>query len=279
MRLPATKPGVMDDVPRRESLVVSGLTTGVKAPKRAFTLIELLVVIAIIAILAAILLPVLSQAQERGRRAQCLSNLKQIGLAALAYANDNNDFVLPATQNLFPIQWEGNTTNQWADLGVPITETNGPSVWDCPDRPGFPKYSAGYNQYLTAYQYYGGITNWTDNVYNGPSASPIKTTTSKAYWMLCADVVAQPDGVHWYWPADASGWSELPAHKEGSAPIPAGGNEVFVDGSAEWVKANKMMYIHSWATPGQGSGTEPLYFWQQDLGPAQKDAAFMEHAP
>ncbi len=66
-----------------------------KRIREGFTLIELLVVIAIIAILAAILFPVFARARENARRTSCLSNVKQLGLAVLQYAQDFDESYPP----------------------------------------------------------------------------------------------------------------------------------------------------------------------------------------
>ncbi len=84
-----------------------------------FTLIELLVVIAIIAILASIALPVFTTALERGRAVQDANNLRQLGIALLANANENNDSYFDGTTN-WPTQLLAKTDTNYATFHSPF---------------------------------------------------------------------------------------------------------------------------------------------------------------
>jgi prepilin-type N-terminal cleavage/methylation domain-containing protein len=95
---------------------------------RAFTLIELLGVIAIIAMLAALLLPVLSRAKERGRTAACLSNLHQLGIALQIYVDENH--------NHLPVMYDKSTNAAAPSLPsvdtVLASQLGSPKILRCP---------------------------------------------------------------------------------------------------------------------------------------------------
>lgn len=100
--------------------------------RAAFTLIELLVVIAIIAILAAMLLPALSKAKQKGQQAYCINNTKELGLAMTIYVGDNSDtYAGAASANTYGfdvsdwIYWRGSNPGP-----IPMLPGNIPATID-----------------------------------------------------------------------------------------------------------------------------------------------------
>ena len=228
--------------------------------QRGFTLIELLVVIAIIAILAALLLPALSRAKEKGKRASCLSNLRQLAIGVTIYAGDNSDFVLQARDAIVQNCLNPPEASAARMVGL-VVQSNSVSVWSCPNRPGLPLFEPGFPQWVLGYQYFGGIAAWQNpSISSVPSRSPVKLGQSRPHWVLAADAVMKINGT---WgglePGREFVYSNMPQHRSGSSKVPQGGNALFADGSARWCKFERMYYFTTWNTDGSRCA-----FFEQD---------------
>lgn len=203
---------------------------------RAFTLIELLVVIAIIAILAAILFPVFARARENARRSSCQSNLKQIGLGILQYAQDYDERLPIHPENVAT----GNVTAystapyNWIYEIQPYVKSW--QLFRCPSQPnsavGAP-YDPNPAKPNDASSY------WVNGVVTGRAMSVIAATAetiwaheAEAAWALAA---ARPSAV---FPATVPKTYEYLFEGGYNKVHFDGGNLLFCDGHVKWRKQN-----------------------------------------
>ncbi len=110
--------------------------------KKGFTLIELLVVVAIIAVLVALLLPALAKARSLARQALCSSRLKQNSLGIMYYAQEYNDFLVPAVESTagatWGSRWQKEIGKSIANMDLTTGAANMPKgdFWLCPETNG-----------------------------------------------------------------------------------------------------------------------------------------------
>jgi len=205
-----------------------------------FTLIELLVVIAIIAILAAMLLPALSQAREKARRASCMSNVKQWGLAVFMYADDYKEF-LPCVQMQLP------GATYWYQF-LDQTYTRAPEIAVCPsDTTSTPGY--GWNYPHAGYR---------QDLQNNITLAQIKMPSSM---MLLAD--SNPGSYRYYLYCAMTGhWPVPPGIRDATNCVATrhgdGANVGFADGHADWRRTMSMLLISTetqrlWGHPSPAS--------------------------
>lgn len=199
-----------------------------KDMRRGFTLIELLVVIAIIAILAAILFPVFAKAREKARQSSCLSNIKQIGLAVLQYAQDYDE-------RLVRHCYQPGANYPWSVAIMPYLKNT--QVLQCPSSNGLFASATGCGHYglnLSTTPTGGtvGITNRAMGEIPKPAgliaiteALPRTTPSAQQTWLG-------------YWnresnTGDPTAFDTVGRHNEGV-------NMVFVDGHAKWDRSNSI---------------------------------------
>jgi prepilin-type N-terminal cleavage/methylation domain-containing protein/prepilin-type processing-associated H-X9-DG protein len=200
-----------------------------------FTLIELLVVIAIIAILAAILFPVFARAREKARQASCQSNVKQIMLGIIMYAQDFDELI-PKHEPCHRDQT--NPTDRWAwGTGIMNDKLNpyikNTQIWACPSNAGW-EFPGGVPQgYNFVRNPFGGC---------GQCTLPLAQFTQPAE-TCCVMDTSWPQGMIGYYPKE---WGVVAPERRNAdstklcrepAVIHNGGSNVgYLDGHVKWQK-------------------------------------------